>query len=77
MKNTPAPKKKTESPLARLANPPRSTKARELGGPKIFGGPNISTQPIIFGGFDGPTRRIEPVLPSLDRTMGFLLGYLH
>ena len=25
----------------------------------------MSTQPIIFGGFGGPTRRVEPVLPSL------------
>ena len=58
-------KKKRETSLARRANPPRPTKARGLGGPKNFGGLNMLTQPVIFGEFGGPTRRVEPVLPSL------------
>ena len=51
--------------MTRRANPPRPAKARGLCGPKIFRGLNMSTQPVIFGEFGGPTRRVEPVLPSL------------
>ena len=46
-----------------------------LGGLKIFGELNMSTQPVIFGGFGGPTRRVEPILPSLLNGMSPLTHF--